>query len=356
MTTLIFDWSDWEGPASGWVTLTRRTWRRDPDTYQVPWTRQVRVKGRAVVPVEGMDGEVLRVRWSPDGGASRTEHVLVPAEGEHLVHLLERVDPSTLEPLGEEHALTAADVLAKAAEAAERAEDAAEQAEASATTARDAASQAREAVQATLEDVLGGRVQLMPGGTVVSSAPTSGREWWRFTNLSHVPSTYLTLTDGAMVNEYFGAGGGQCFIFQGPGGARLVELGLLTGNMDLQPEEGSGWLIASISRDASEEAREYFLSLYESIPGAIYAHENPSDWSGPQIIVMPYRADAPGWEAPSYGYANYRATVPMNPFVETTTMSLIRPLSPDEIDALGISLPFRYMTPAEMAPHLDGGA
>ncbi|MFV1838178.1 hypothetical protein VWY15_08155, partial [Phaeobacter sp. Ax3a-5a] len=93
-TTLIFDWSDWEGPASGWVSLTRVTWRRDPDTYQVPWTRQVRVEGRAVVDVQGMAGEVLRVRWAPDGGGSRTDHVLVPAGGEHLAHLLERVDES----------------------------------------------------------------------------------------------------------------------------------------------------------------------------------------------------------------------------------------------------------------------
>lgn len=212
------------------------------------------------------------------------------------------------------------------------------------------------AVQATLEDVLGGRVQLMPGGTVVSSALNPGGSRWRFTNLAHVPSTYLTLTDGAMTNEYVGAGHGQCWIFQGPGGARLVELSLFTGNMDLQPEEGSGWLIASISQGASEEASEYFRSLYEAIPGAIYTYENPRDWATPRIIVMPYRADAPGWDAPSDGYVGYRVTRPMDPFRETMTISLIRPLSPDEIDALGISFPFRYMTPAEMAPYLDGGA
>ena len=101
MTTLILDWSDWDGAASGWVSLTRVTWRRDPDTYQVPWTRQVRVEGRTIVDVQGMAGEVLRVRWAPDGGGSRTDHVLVPAEGEHLAHLLERVDPATLAPEAE---------------------------------------------------------------------------------------------------------------------------------------------------------------------------------------------------------------------------------------------------------------
>ena len=101
MTTLILDWSDWEGPASGWVTLTRRTWRRDPDTYQVPWQVSLRVEGRTVTDVRAVAGEVVSIRWAPDGVSSRLEHVLVPADGEHLAHLLERVDPSTLEPLPE---------------------------------------------------------------------------------------------------------------------------------------------------------------------------------------------------------------------------------------------------------------
>ena len=138
--------------------------------------------------------------------------------------------------------------------------------------------------------------------------------------------------------------------------ARLVELGLFTGNIDLKPEEGSGWLIASISQDASWETRKYFQSLYEVIPEAIYTYENPRDWSGPRILVLPYRPGTPGWETPSSGYVSYMPTRPMDPFGETTTMRLIRPLSPDELDALGISFPFRYMTPAEMAPHLGGGA
>ncbi|MEW1964628.1 hypothetical protein AB0302_04430 [Micrococcus sp. NPDC078436] len=113
MTTLILDWSDWDGAASGWASLTRVTWRRDPDTYQVPWTRQVRVDGRTIVDVQGMAGEALRVRWTPDGGGSRTDHVLVPDEGEHLAHLLERVDPSTLEPLPESMP-SAVDLVARA--------------------------------------------------------------------------------------------------------------------------------------------------------------------------------------------------------------------------------------------------
>lgn len=98
MTTLILDWSDWDGPASGWVTLTRRSWRRDPDTYQVPWQVSLRVEGRAVVDVQAVAGEVVSIRWAPDGVSSRLEHVLVPDDGEHLAHLLERVDPSTLAP------------------------------------------------------------------------------------------------------------------------------------------------------------------------------------------------------------------------------------------------------------------
>ena len=485
MTTLILDWSDWEGPASGWVTLTRRTWRRDPDTYQVPWQVSLRVEGRTVTDVRAVAGEVVSIRWAPDGVSSRLEHVLVPDDGEHLAHLLERVDPSTLEPLpeplpsaadlvtrAETAALTVATTTASVTESAQQAITAAEQARDAATLSQDSAlsvmpmlsgsvtitpsggtlavdlgravnvatvpaedsavdvifppvttpdgrvdpdglgtllrvdvgaerltwpggtivhgrpptnaeafaslvrvagvvhviwsvvdatppptaDSGTGAVQATLEDVLGGRVRLMPGGTVVSSVEVWGQARWRFANLAHVPDTNLTLTDGAVVNEYFGAGHGQFAVFQGPSEARTVKLNLSTGNMDLQPEEGSGWLIASISQDASWEAREYFRSLYEAIPEAIYTYENPRDWATPQVIVIPYRADTPGWTDPSSGYVSYMATQPMDPFGETTTMSLIRPLSPDEIDALGISFPIRYMTPAEMAPYLDGGA
>ena len=113
MTTLILDWSDWNGPASGWVTLTRRTWRRDPDTYQVPWQVSLRVEGRAVTDVQAVAGEVVSIRWAPDGVSSRLEHVLVPDDGEHLAHLLERVDPATLEPLPEDMP-SAVDLVARA--------------------------------------------------------------------------------------------------------------------------------------------------------------------------------------------------------------------------------------------------
>ena len=120
MTTLILDWSDWDGPASGWVTLTRRSWRRDPDTYQVPWQVSLRVEGRTVTDVRAVAGEVVSIRWAPDGVSSRLEHVLVPDDGEHLAHLLERVDPATLEPLPEEQALTAAQMMAQVQAEVER--------------------------------------------------------------------------------------------------------------------------------------------------------------------------------------------------------------------------------------------
>ena len=486
MTTLIFDWSDWDGPATGHVVVTRRTWRRAPESLHVPWQVVVPVDGRATLDVAHVAGEAVSILWSPRRAASRTDHVLIPDGGEHLAHLLDRVDPSTLEPLPEDLP-SAFDLVARAEEAArvatattatvtessQRAVNAAARAAKAATLSQESAlsvmpmlsgsvtitptdgtlavdlgravnvatglagtsgavdvtfpdvttpdgcvnpdglgtllrvdadagrltwpggtvvhgrppvnaeafaslvrvagvvhviwsvvdatpppieDSGTGAVQATLEDVLGGRVRLMPGGTVVSSVDVWGQARWRFANLAYVPDTNLTLTDGAVVNEYFGAGHGQFAIFQGPSEARTVKLNLSTGNMDLQPEEGSGWLIASISQDASWEAREYFRSLYEAIPEAIYTYENPRDWATPQVIVIPYRADTPGWTDPSSGYVSYMAAQPMDPFRETTTMSLIRPLSPDEIDALGISFPIRYMTPAEMAPYLDGGA
>lgn len=167
MTTLILDWSDWDGPASGWVTLTRRTWRRDPDTYQVPWQASLRVEGRTVTDVQAVAGEVVSIRWAPDGVSSRLEHVLVPDEGEHLAHLLERVDPSTLEPLpeplpsaadlvtrAETAALTVATTTASVTESAQQATNAAEQ-------ARDAATLSQESAMSVMP-MLSGSVNITP--------------------------------------------------------------------------------------------------------------------------------------------------------------------------------------------------
>ena len=169
MTTLILDWSDWEGPASGWVTLTRRTWRRDPDTYQVPWQVSLRVEGRTVTDVRAVAGEVVSIRWAPDGVSSRLEHVLVPDDGEHLAHLLERVDPSTLEPLpeplpsamdlvtrAETAALTVATTTASVTESAQQAITAAEQ-------ARDAATLSHESALSVMP-MLSGSVTITPNG------------------------------------------------------------------------------------------------------------------------------------------------------------------------------------------------
>ena len=113
MTTLIFDWSDWDGPASGHVVVTRRTWRRAPESLHVPWQVVVPVDGRATLDVAHVAGEAVSIRWAPRGAASREDHVLVPAGGEHLAHLLERVDPSTLEPLPEDLP-SAVDLVARA--------------------------------------------------------------------------------------------------------------------------------------------------------------------------------------------------------------------------------------------------
>ena len=113
MTTLIFDWSDWDGPASGHVVVTRRTWRRAPESLHVPWQVVVPVDGRATLDVAHVAGEVVSIRWAPRGAASREDHVLIPDGGEHLAHLLETVDPSTLEPLPEDLP-SAVDLVARA--------------------------------------------------------------------------------------------------------------------------------------------------------------------------------------------------------------------------------------------------
>ncbi len=114
MTTLIFDWSDWDGPATGHVVVTRRTWRRAPESLHVPWQVVVPVDGRATLDVAHVAGEAVSILWAPQGAASRTDHVLIPADGgEHLAHLLDRVDPATLEPLPEDLP-SAVDLVARA--------------------------------------------------------------------------------------------------------------------------------------------------------------------------------------------------------------------------------------------------
>ena len=113
MTTLIFDWSDWDGPAAGHVVVTRRTWRRAPESLHVPWQVVLPVNGRANLDVAHVAGEAVSIRWAPRGAASRDDHVLVPDDGEHLAHTLERVDPSTLEPLPEDLP-SAVDLVARA--------------------------------------------------------------------------------------------------------------------------------------------------------------------------------------------------------------------------------------------------
>lgn len=113
MTTLIFDWSDWDGPATGHVIVTRRTWRRAPESLHVPWQVVLPVDGRATLDVAHVAGEAVSISWTPKGAASREDHVLVPAGGEHLAHLLDLVDPSTLEPLPEDLP-SAVDLVARA--------------------------------------------------------------------------------------------------------------------------------------------------------------------------------------------------------------------------------------------------
>ena len=114
MTTLIFDWSDWDGPATGHVIVTRRTWRRAPESLHVPWQVVVPVDGRATLDVAHVAGEAVSILWAPRRMASRTDHVLIPADGgEHLAHLLDLVDPSTLEPLPEDLP-SAVDLVARA--------------------------------------------------------------------------------------------------------------------------------------------------------------------------------------------------------------------------------------------------
>ena len=172
MTTLIFDWSDWDGPATGHVIVTRRTWRRAPESLHVPWQVVLPVDGRATLDVAHVAGEAVSIRWAPRGASSRTDHVLIPDGGEHLAHLLDRVDPSTLEPLPEDLP-SAFDLVARAEEAARVATATTATVTESSQRAVNAAEQARDAATLSQESalsvmpMLSGSVTITPqGGTL----------------------------------------------------------------------------------------------------------------------------------------------------------------------------------------------
>lgn len=167
MTTLIFDWSDWDGPATGHVVVTRRTWRRAPESLHVPWQVVVPVDGRATLDVAHVAGEAVSILWAPRRMASRTDHVLIPDGGEHLAHLLDRVDPSTLEPLPEDLP-SAVDLVARAEEAARVATattatitEASQRAANAAEQARDAATLSQESALSVMP-MLSGSVTITP--------------------------------------------------------------------------------------------------------------------------------------------------------------------------------------------------
>lgn len=183
MTTLIFDWSDWDGPATGHVIVTRRTWRRAPESLHVPWQVVQPVNGRATLDAAHVAGEAVSIQWAPRGAASREDHVLVPDDGEHLAHLLERVDPSTLEPLPEDLP-SAVDLVARAEaivadidaeggllrelaqQVTSEAAAALDGASSAATSARDAAELSQESALSVMP-MLSGSVTITPqGGTL----------------------------------------------------------------------------------------------------------------------------------------------------------------------------------------------
>lgn len=170
MTTLIFDWSDWDGPATGHVVVTRRTWRRAPESLHVPWQVVLPVDGRATLDVAHVAGEAVSILWAPQRMTSRTDHVLIPDDGEHLAHLLDRVDPSTLEPLPEDLP-SAFDLVARAEEAARVATATTATVTESSQRAVNAAEQARDAATLSQESALS--VMPMLSGSV-TIAPTDG--------------------------------------------------------------------------------------------------------------------------------------------------------------------------------------
>ena len=194
MTTLIFDWSDWDGPASGHVVVTRRTWRRAPESLHVPWQVVLPVDGRATLDVAHVSGEAVSILWAPQRMTSRTDHVLIPADGgEHLAHLLETVDPSTLEPLPEDLP-SAVDLVARAEEAARVATATTATITEASQRAANAAEQARDAATLSQESALSVMPMLSGSVTIAPEDGTLAVDLGRAVNVA----TGLAGTSGAV--------------------------------------------------------------------------------------------------------------------------------------------------------------
>lgn len=123
MTTLIFTWRDWKATA-GRVSIIPLGYTKDGPALVVPRPRVIPVTGTAAVDVTPYAGHVVELRWMPQGVAEPyVQTVIVPASGEAHALDLDRVDPSTLEPLPEDDAATAADLLARVRAEVARLED-----------------------------------------------------------------------------------------------------------------------------------------------------------------------------------------------------------------------------------------
>ena len=100
-STLIFTWRDWKATA-GLVSIIPLGYTKDGPALVVPRLRVIPVTGTAAVDVTPYAGHVVQLRWTPQGVAEPyVQTVIVPASGEAHALDLDRVDPSTLEPLPE---------------------------------------------------------------------------------------------------------------------------------------------------------------------------------------------------------------------------------------------------------------
>ena len=118
MTSILFRWRDW-GATKGKITVSPLAWSKEPETWVVPKPISLRVEGEARVDLTPYRGRPAEFTLNPDGLApSHTFVALIPTDGEVNSVDLVPVDRSSLEPLSDEKALTAAEVLAQASASA----------------------------------------------------------------------------------------------------------------------------------------------------------------------------------------------------------------------------------------------
>lgn len=205
-------------------------------------------------------------------------------------------------------------------------------------------------VLASLSDVLLGKVLLAPGASVLTSDSGSFADRWRFTNLNNTPSTDLTLVNGVARCKYNVAAGGHLTAMWAPRAAAQTVVSLPKPEVGVDPEPGSGWVIAVGTSTVTDAGWEYIQELAALIPGTSVRSYDPEDYSSPPAVILPYSSTDDNWNINQF-VVEYRVETEGSDFRETSTNMILRQRTDEELEEYGISFVFEYLSPERLSKY-----